>query len=153
MKNLEFSEIFLIILKHSESVLKSFLIHRAQLRGENQQKYSSKQSSLTTDEFSTCSYFCYFELAVLLIRSSINKNTQGGTLEVVGTVNVLDVVCANAGNWHTPHYPPAGKGHHPESYLGIIHLLGHLPLAFGLNPLRAAQTGRKTLQWQALWGN
>ena len=74
--------------------------------------------------------FCYFELAVL-IRISITKFTQGGTLEVVGTVNVLDVVCANAGNWQTHITPHQKKG----TNLGIIHLLGHLPLAFSLNPL------------------
>ena len=65
-------------------------------------------------------FFFYFELTVLPIRSSINKNTQGGTLEVVGTVNVLDVVCANAGNWQTHITPHQYKGTTQSHTLGLF---------------------------------
>ena len=50
----------------------------------------------------------------------MNKNTQGGTLEVVGTVNVLDVVCANAGNWQTHITPHQYKGTTQSHTLGLF---------------------------------
>ena len=96
--------------------------------------------------------FCYFELAMLLIRISITKFTQGGTLELVGTVNVLCVGVSMRGI-DRPTLPPISIRAPPRVIPLDYMSIRASAISVWPQPTAGGSNGRKKLQWQALWGN